>query len=776
MRLKVAYLSATISQNGVRLLDAGITKWNTRPRKIKNNPYLQTIDVRNLPFNTVKELTPEEQSAYKYVINIAGHVSAYRLSLELSMNSVILLVDSPYRLWYTKYLKPYVHYVPVKDDLSDLIKQIKWCRDNDKECEKIANESRKFYETYLRKDGILDYLQNLFIHMKQVNGIYIYNSIRPAEFQMKEEVKIIEKLMGKFPKTNQEMLPRQLPPYPRSHSLMEGIRWAINRIGKNLYVRNIGEIRTTKLSRVKHCEFANSPVLAIKESTDLAKEREGIHETFVGLTCINDLVKRIPNFSYIFGCIMSPPKISILSEYIAGETFDVYLSRWKDFSLEEYLWILLQISLALYTAQNTCGFVHYDLVPWNIIIQRVRNKASFDYVINETEIVRIETSTIPIILDYGKSTCIYKKRYYGIVKPYKISTVHDILSLLLTSLYIIVRKRVQWNRKETDMIIKLANFFGGTAYTEGKEFKTLNQIKIFTNQAKKYAVILQSDKHELEERTPLDLYNYIRTNFDLSRVGSIKDPKKMQTFSKGNPLQVYEFIFAKDIEECISSFSNVFSKIKNYSVPLPDNLFSRYYVFQTLFQSLSSTYELFLVYLRYISRSVDKYKERYESCIKYLEGIYLQKLGIDPEPVLFTKIRIGTIVEYSEETFGDISEMKNTLQLILAQDLDSEQGIYSRYKEIVQFVMLNSSKYSLTEDHRKYYTRNFEDLLRMRSVILLRNIGSYVTFIETCKKVVITDSNHIRNNLLEKESDCKKITEYFKTSEEILNLISGVRI
>ena len=35
---------------------------------------------------------------YKYIINIEGHTIAYRLSLELSMGSVILLVDCENKL------------------------------------------------------------------------------------------------------------------------------------------------------------------------------------------------------------------------------------------------------------------------------------------------------------------------------------------------------------------------------------------------------------------------------------------------------------------------------------------------------------------------------------------------------------------------------------------------------------------------------------------------------------------------------------------------------
>ena len=60
----------------------------------------------------------------------------------------------------------YEHYVPVKKDLSDLIYIIQWCIKHDKECSKIAESAYTFYEKYLTKDGIFDYLQH------KMNTIY----------------------------------------------------------------------------------------------------------------------------------------------------------------------------------------------------------------------------------------------------------------------------------------------------------------------------------------------------------------------------------------------------------------------------------------------------------------------------------------------------------------------------------------------------------------------------------------------------------------------------
>ena len=114
------------------------------------NKYLEFTDIKSLPFGLTSKLTPSEQSEYKYIIHVDGHVSAFRLSYQLSLNSVILLVNSKWKVWFSDMLQPYVHYVPVKDDLSDLIDQIKWCRDNDKKCSEIVYNAKCFYNIYLQ--------------------------------------------------------------------------------------------------------------------------------------------------------------------------------------------------------------------------------------------------------------------------------------------------------------------------------------------------------------------------------------------------------------------------------------------------------------------------------------------------------------------------------------------------------------------------------------------------------------------------------------------------
>ena len=69
---------------------------------------------------------------YKYVLDIDGNsVSWTRLPYIMVGGSVPLKPDSEFSQWFYGAIKPYRHYVPVKDDMSDLVEQVQWLRQND---------------------------------------------------------------------------------------------------------------------------------------------------------------------------------------------------------------------------------------------------------------------------------------------------------------------------------------------------------------------------------------------------------------------------------------------------------------------------------------------------------------------------------------------------------------------------------------------------------------------------------------------------------------------
>ena len=77
------------------------------------------------------------------------------------------------------------------------------------------------------------------------------------------------------------------------------------------------------------------------------------------------------------------------------------------------------------------------------------------------------------------------------------SSLHDLLKYnTLTS-------------NEIKRILKFANFIGNTKYTNNQIFKNIKQLKNFIYMNKKFDKMLYSNKYELSDLSPLDLYNFL---------------------------------------------------------------------------------------------------------------------------------------------------------------------------------------------------------------------------------------------------------------------------
>lgn len=166
-RLQITKLDYEWNTNKPGLLDAGIVSWNTRD-KIDSNltiTYIKPSIMHEMDIFLKPRIPMNKQLSYKYIINIDGHSASNRFSYLLQSGCLILNVESHYVIgnqrWYNHLLKPYVHYVPIKYDLSDLEEIILWCRNNDNKCKKIVNNAKDLYDEYFTKDKLMYYTSEL---------------------------------------------------------------------------------------------------------------------------------------------------------------------------------------------------------------------------------------------------------------------------------------------------------------------------------------------------------------------------------------------------------------------------------------------------------------------------------------------------------------------------------------------------------------------------------------------------------------------------------------
>lgn len=119
-------------------IDVGLTKkW----RYQKYKTYLK------------KEMKISEMMEYKYLLSIEGNDVATNLKWAMASNSLVLMPKPRVESWFAEsLLEPYVHYVPVKDDFSDLLNQKLWCDQHPQKCKKIIKNAQAFVQPFRNEE------------------------------------------------------------------------------------------------------------------------------------------------------------------------------------------------------------------------------------------------------------------------------------------------------------------------------------------------------------------------------------------------------------------------------------------------------------------------------------------------------------------------------------------------------------------------------------------------------------------------------------------------
>lgn len=384
-RIRLLKIAATRPE----LFDVGFTKWNLRPRKLINDKYVRTISKAIIDKYKLKEFkTYQEQSEYKYILNLPGHVTSFRLGTLLQFNSVVLHVQSKYTMWYEKLMKPYIHYIPVKSDLSDLIKQIEWCKKNDEMCKKIAHNAYEFYKKYLTLEGQANYMS---VELNKLKSDYISAPVPIKNRDMKLSVSIdMEKLENTF----------------------------------------LSKVCKQKSFYIYDCKYI------LKKNDE--KNIEQYHNEYDMYNIYLKKLSCIYGWREIYGNLSYKNNNYTVMKYITKNTFSLYdyLYNMELFDFNLIVECLLQILIILNNAYTTCNFVHNDCVPWNILIS-VNDFPQELILVNQTDVYTFKHSMYTVhIIDYEKS--------YISGKQNNDIDMRDGFNIIIHVLFLILLKYQNW--------------------------------------------------------------------------------------------------------------------------------------------------------------------------------------------------------------------------------------------------------------------------------------------------------------------------------------------
>jgi len=112
-----------------------------------------------------KYLSLPDHCNYKYMIDLQGNGYSGRTKLLFHMNRVLFYQErelNEYWFWQTK---PYVHYIPIKKDLSDLNEKIEWAENHPEECREIAKNAYQFAIDNLKREDALKRMKKIIVNL-----------------------------------------------------------------------------------------------------------------------------------------------------------------------------------------------------------------------------------------------------------------------------------------------------------------------------------------------------------------------------------------------------------------------------------------------------------------------------------------------------------------------------------------------------------------------------------------------------------------------------------
>ncbi|XP_063952444.1 protein O-glucosyltransferase 1-like [Lytechinus pictus] len=139
-----------LSREDPDLVDASYTK---------NQAWKSDADtLHELP---AKEISLEEHCKYRYLFNFRGVAASFRLKHLFLCRSLVFHVGDEWLEFFYPALKPWVHYIPVKQDLSDARELIEFAKANQEVSQQVADRGRDFIWNHLRMEDVQCYWLNL---------------------------------------------------------------------------------------------------------------------------------------------------------------------------------------------------------------------------------------------------------------------------------------------------------------------------------------------------------------------------------------------------------------------------------------------------------------------------------------------------------------------------------------------------------------------------------------------------------------------------------------
>lgn len=113
--------------------------------------------------NRDKYVPMTDLAKYKYTLDIRGYGWTDRVKVLMQLGRPMFLVDRPFREWYFDKLIPMEHFVPVKEDMSDLIEKYDHLESHPDVYDHIVKCASEFVKENFSPDAVLGALKDIVL-------------------------------------------------------------------------------------------------------------------------------------------------------------------------------------------------------------------------------------------------------------------------------------------------------------------------------------------------------------------------------------------------------------------------------------------------------------------------------------------------------------------------------------------------------------------------------------------------------------------------------------
>ncbi|KAJ6449340.1 glycosyl transferase family 90-domain-containing protein [Mycena sanguinolenta] len=155
-----------IAQKHPDLIDAKISAfWGSHCTfNCSSEPIIKEYDIgdhHSLPREAVHK--------FKYALDVDGNTFSGRF-LGLLKSGSLVFKSTAFEEYFSQWLRPYEHYIPVKLDLSDLVDRVKWATEHDEEARQIQQRGMFFAREVLTNEQNNCYFAAVLLEWARLQG------------------------------------------------------------------------------------------------------------------------------------------------------------------------------------------------------------------------------------------------------------------------------------------------------------------------------------------------------------------------------------------------------------------------------------------------------------------------------------------------------------------------------------------------------------------------------------------------------------------------------